>query len=204
MLQGFYFSPSTFPCCLYDTRLELTYIAVYFLPIYGVPVHLVAQGRTSDICRHLLFLLVVILPNSLVMEDPADVCPLSWRMMLPGFWRNPYSPHYRMTFAFSAFLCPLSLRYPLRVSTSYEGDNGVTTFIVCNKRQVRFALSAGSVLPMSGDSVTPELATCLLAKPNRFGLFKLTTFIERSHLLTMLSTLAPHPLRLRNSFHLAV
>lgn len=56
MLQGPYFTPSTFLCCLYDTRLEPIHIPVRCLPIYGVPVHLVVRGRTSNSRCHLLSL----------------------------------------------------------------------------------------------------------------------------------------------------
>ena len=54
---------------------------------------------------------------------------------------NLYRRHYSVAFAPSSILYPLSLGYPLRASTFCEGDNGVATFLVCNKRQVRGSLS---------------------------------------------------------------
>ena len=48
---------------------------------------------------------------------------------------------------------------------------------------------------MSGDSVTPEPATCLLAQAQTpLACLKLTTFIKHLHMLTILPTLAPFPL----------
>lgn len=54
-----------------------------------------------------------------------------------------------------------------------------------------------AVLPMSGDSVTPEPATCLLAQAQTsLACFYLRRLSSVRMSLTMLSTLAPPPLTL--------
>ena len=163
MLEGFHLSPSTFPCCLYDTRLETTDILVCFLPVHDVPVYRFAQGCTSCIRCHLLFLsgrFAKLSRNG----RPCGSLPIFMGDDVAGFAGS--IPIHPVTGWHS--LSPHSFaRYPLDAPCGFLPLSRRITGLPCfsyGTRQVRFALFAGSVSPMSGDSVTPELATCLLAQ----------------------------------------
>src|SRR2546421_4855142 len=65
VLQGLHLTPSAFLCCLDDTRLEPTHIAVSCRPVHLVPFHLTVGGRTSKRVRcHLLCLLCLLIKFS--------------------------------------------------------------------------------------------------------------------------------------------
>ena len=61
-------------------------------------------------------------PNSPVMRDPTEVCPLSRGVMLPLLGRNPYPSHYRAAFAFSVLLYPLRRPPSLRLGYHMTWD----------------------------------------------------------------------------------
>jgi hypothetical protein len=118
------------------TRLEPTHLAVSFLPIDGVPVYRFVGGCTSNfvclcsrVCRHLLFL------HCRFAKFSRDERPDGSR---PAFaegdvvsWLNPYSPHYRATFAFSILPDPQPHRPTLRLAFPVaRGSFGFTTFRV--------------------------------------------------------------------------
>jgi hypothetical protein len=63
----------------------------------------------------------------LVKKDPAEVCPLS-RRMLSAHCLNPYPPHYRSAFASSAFLYPHSHQLSSRLACLNRRGYGLTTF----------------------------------------------------------------------------
>src|SRR5215469_16429877 len=50
-----------------------------------------------------------------------------------AFWRNPYPPHYKVAFAFSAFLCPQPHWFTLRLPTREWEGYGFTTFRIQNR-----------------------------------------------------------------------
>src|SRR5258708_11730427 len=72
------------------------------------------------------------LPNSLVMRDHMEVCPLSRGVILP-LWLNSYPPHYRAAFAFSTFLYPQLHRLPLRVAFPFGRDMGLPCFALMSE-----------------------------------------------------------------------
>jgi hypothetical protein len=81
-LEGFHLSPLVFLCCLDDTRLEPTHIAVDCMPINVMPSFDNLEGRTSrKVCCHLLVSFVGLL-GFLAMKDQMEVCPLSREAML--------------------------------------------------------------------------------------------------------------------------
>ena len=98
---------------------------------------------------------------------------------------TPYPPHYRMTFAFSAFLCPHSIRLHLRSAYLLlrRRNTGLPCFLYVTNEWVRIRLSAGS------HYVRATLAWRRLSDCVPFGLepsiigssFEVTTFINDSH-----------------------
>src|SRR5258708_40212818 len=70
---------------------------------------------------------LIVLPNSLVMKDPMEVCPLS-REGCCCFERTLYPFHYRAAFAFSIILYPHPRRSLLRNSYPFGETYGLTTF----------------------------------------------------------------------------
>jgi hypothetical protein len=86
----------------------------------------------------------------------------------------------------------------LRLPTRNREDFGLTVFRVNNRARVRSALSAGGVVCPTREPWTELLPTTVpfwLKLVSIFSLFMVTTFNERSHMLTIPLTLAPAPLR---------
>jgi hypothetical protein len=125
------------------------------------------------------------------MRDPVEVCPLSRGVMLLAL--NPYLGDYSPAFACSTILYPQSIRFALRLAY----PSGRTTGLPCSLRAtgwVRSALSAGGGgCPRQGTQQTLVPPQCLLAQARLASLAcsVVTAFIERSHMLTIPSTLAP-------------
>src|SRR6266545_7855979 len=122
--------------------------------------------------------------TSLVMKDQREVCPLSRGVMLRTL--NPYPSHYRTAFACSRLLYPpfhrLALRFAFHV--------GRTTGLPCSASVPewgRSALSAGSACGHEKRRTTssPRLRTFWSKPVSAFGLLSITTFIRRSHVLTL-------------------
>ena len=105
--------------CLHDTGLEPTYISVDFTPIDGMPVRCVVRDRTNshldvrECCRHLLFLFCRLIKFS---RDERPVGSLHLFRLGMLTFRCPYLPHYRIAFACSDILYPLSYRLALRLA----------------------------------------------------------------------------------------
>ena len=115
VLQGLHLTPSAFLCCLDDTRLEPTHIAVSCRPVHLVPFHLTVGGRTSKRVRcHLLCLLCLLIKFS--RQERPNGSLLAFAQDDVALWRNPYPSHYRAAFAFSVFLCPQPHRPSLRLA----------------------------------------------------------------------------------------
>ena len=70
----------------------------------------------------------------LVMKDHAEVCPVSRGMMLLSL--NPYPPHYRVAFAFSAIRCLHLQQCSLRFTCPLGQRCRFTMFRITHKRMV--------------------------------------------------------------------
>ena len=131
-----------------------------------------------------------------------EVCPLSRGMMLPTPARlNPCPTDYRPAFASSILPYPQSHRLRLRSAfpvLTHEGDYGLTMF----RKNDRIGLGplcspvagkAHSSHAHDGGDESPRAHhIAVWPRPDSiFGLLRMTTFIESSHVLAMPSTLAP-------------
>lgn len=87
-----------------------------------------------------------------------EVCPLSRRMMSFFFFLkkklNPYSFHYRTTFAFSTLLYPQLHQLTLRFAFPKGRATGLPCS-TCITRRVRFVLFADGLLFTMGKGVVP-------------------------------------------------
>src|SRR5947208_15633258 len=122
--------------------------------------------------------------NSLVTKDQREVCPLSRGVMLLVL--NPYPPRYRAAFAFSLLLYPPS--HGLALQSAFRW--GRTTGLPCSASVPEWgssALSAGSACGHEKRRTTSSTGLLTFwSKPlSAFGLPSITTFIRRSHMLTL-------------------
>jgi len=122
--------------------------------------------------------------SSLVTKDQREVCPLSRGVMLQTL--NPYPSHYRTAFACSLLLYPPSHGLALRSAF----HRGRTTGLPCSASVPewgRSALSAGSACGHEKRRTTSSTGLLTFwSKPlSAFGLSSITTFIRRSHMLTL-------------------
>src|SRR6266516_2809132 len=93
VLQGLYLTPSAFLCCLDDTRLEPTHIAVSCRPVRLVPFHLTVGGRTSKRVRcHLLCLLCLLIKFSRQERPNGSLPAFAWDTVVCR--PHPYPLHY--------------------------------------------------------------------------------------------------------------
>jgi hypothetical protein len=185
------------PCCLHDTHLEPPSVLVDFLPVGGLPVYRPAGGRTSNLflCFHLLCLLRRFAEFSRDKRPYGSLPVFTWDDVAIS-WLNPYPPHYRMAFAFSTFPYPPSHRRILRCAfLSQKGLDGFTMFRLNNNDRLGSLFSPVALVPMTRECRALVPATFLLVGSCAFVHDPLyfTTFIKRSHLLTILSILAPTP-----------
>ena len=112
----------------------------------------------------------------------------------------PYLHHYSTAFAFSAFLYPLRHQPPLRLACPiFRAAHRAYHVLHVQLWQARPALFAGSVARPRQGSIQPcsrSIARLAQAWYCAFGLFRLTTFIKRSHVLAILSDPDPIPVAL--------
>jgi hypothetical protein len=113
-----------------DTRLEPPHVPMSLVPVNGLPVYWFAGSRTSKgfsrgsrRCCHLLCLLWWF--ASLSRHERPRGSLLTFVRSNVAWWRNPYPPHYRAAFAFSAFLCPLLCQHSLRFAFPIAGEQWV-------------------------------------------------------------------------------
>lgn len=112
-------------CRLHDTPLEPTHNRMGFVPIDGMPVHIVAGDRTSRCC-HCCHLLCLRDRFTMVSRDarPAwEVSPLARGVMLRVL--NSYPPHYRRAFASSRVPYPPLYRLALRLTFPCGRETGL-------------------------------------------------------------------------------
>ncbi len=86
-LQDFHLAPSAFPNSLGDTHLKPLHFRLDVGPVHLIPHFRGRRGRTIArhirvVRCHLLSLVQRFFQDSLAMNDHAEVCPLSRRMML--------------------------------------------------------------------------------------------------------------------------
>ncbi len=135
-------------------------------------------------------------PNSLVMQDQMDVCPLARGVMLP-VGATPIHPTtgWRSLLPSSSSRTPISLPYGL---LSLTGDvRGCHVPSQSHTNGVGALCPPVALLPMTrnGRLLVPATVPFWPKPSSTFGLFAMTMFIERSPGFAMPSILAPSPSR---------
>lgn len=110
---------------------------------------------------------------------------------------NPYTTHYRPSFACSAFSYPLLQQFPSRVTCHRYAiwqRIGLTVFRTRDKSRLGSTYSPAIRSPCSPSMEGDNRLHAFWLKPHSiFGLSDITTFTGGSFLLTILLTLAPYP-----------
>ena len=103
-----------------------------FCPVETVPIHFTGRGRTNYNFRscHLLYLLLKFYILSCKERPVRSLLPFGQDDV--GLCLNPYSSHYRTTFAFSDILYPHIHRLSLRLACPCGRIYGLIVFHVNN------------------------------------------------------------------------